>query len=93
MKELNDNLKDALKFASSIVPDETDWLVVKKLVLRYISPKNRKNFTTRDQKTKKHHPFNEFELLVCEEWLNLTGKRLIIPIEKRIEQIDEGYIY
>lgn len=41
--------------------DGDNWLVFKKYVLRYSKPETRKNFSTRDSKTKKHH-LNKFEI-------------------------------
>ena len=38
-----------------------DWLVIKKYILRYSRPETRKNFSTRNSKTKKH-TLNNFEI-------------------------------
>jgi hypothetical protein len=37
-----------------------NWLIVKKFLLKFLHPDVRKNFTTRNQKTKKH-TLNNFE--------------------------------
>ena len=90
--ELGANIKIALDTLFQIMPEEDEWLVIKKQTLLMIHPAERKQFSTRDQKTKKHFPFNEFEQAVRDYWLSLTGIKLQIPAEKRLVEDDPGYI-
>jgi len=68
--------------------DETDWLIVKKQMLLMMSPKDRKNFSTRDAVTKCHHPFNDFERAFRDHWKAITGNTLVMPEEKRMDGVD-----
>lgn len=82
-----------VSFLSENLKDETDWLTVKKQVLLLLSPRDRKNFTTRDQLTKRHLPYNDFEKAIREHWFQLTGNMLEMPLDKRLEDVDPaGYL-
>lgn len=53
-----------------------DWILVKKYILRYSRPETRKNFSTRNNKTKKHK-LNKFEIKLinyCKSEYNLILK-------------------
>ena len=77
-------IQDAVRLAVRICPDTTDWLVAKKQIMRGMSPSDRKNFTTRDPYSKKHHPHNAFELEIIELWRSLTGNTLAIDPAKSL---------
>ena len=55
--------------------DGEDWLIIKKYLLRYLNPEIRKNFSTRDHKTKKHI-INKYE----EDIINLYYKKYNIKL-------------
>ena len=89
---LPESVQEAVCFLAKALPEEDDWLTIKKQVLLSISPNERKAFSTRDQKTKKHHPFNDFERSVRQLWFDQTGIWLQIPPDKRLDEADtEGY--
>jgi len=50
-----------------------------------LPPVDRKQFTTRDPKTKNHYPFNDFEKKVRSYWRDKTGKLLMMPANKMME--------
>ena len=58
---LSEVVQEHVRFATMAMPDESDWLVVKRHLLTTLSPKDRSNFTRRDDKTKKHGLHNSFE--------------------------------
>ena len=68
----------ALEEVMTYVGDTTDWLVVKKQVLKMLPPAARTNFSTRHPKTKKQVP-NAMEHAIVEWWHTKTGVRLVIP--------------
>lgn len=93
MVEIPSHIKEHIKFLAGLLTEETDWLTVKKQLLLVLSPRDRKSFSTRDQKTKRHFPFNAFENAVRDNWQQLTGNRLEMPPEKRLEDVDPaGYL-
>lgn len=59
-----------------------DWLVVKKYMLRYCHPSIRKNFSTRDIKTKKH-TINEYEEVLIDKYYHKYNIRLILDEDKK----------
>ncbi len=79
-----------IEFLTANMAEETDWLTVKKQLLRVLKPRDRKNFTTRDQLTKRHMPFNPFERAIREHWQQLTGNILEMPLDKRLDDVDPG---
>ena len=58
--------------------EEEDWMPVKKYLLLSIPSKMRKNFSTRDPKTKKQS-LNDFEQGVIDIYEGMTGIRLRLP--------------
>lgn len=64
---------EVMKFAG----DTTDWVAVKREVLKILFPFFRRYFSTRDPKTKKHS-LNEFEHKVIDYWKQSTGHSLVI---------------
>jgi len=78
----NDIHEDQFQEITSLVKELTefysgdDWLLIKKYILRYSRPETRKNFSTRNSKTKKH-TLNKFEIKLinyCESEYNLLLK-------------------
>lgn len=90
-KPLSHRMLEAILFVSNIMPESTDWLHVKKMIMLEIPPKERQLFSTRDALTKKHYPFNEFELNVRVEWKRLTGNLLLMPENKMFTDAEDGY--
>jgi len=58
-----------------------DWLDIKKELLKHLSADDRKVFSTRDPKTKKH-VLNKFEKEIIESWWGLTGIVLKLDPDK-----------
>ena len=54
-----------------------DWLVVKKYILKSISPEKRKSFSRRDYLTKKH-TINKFENKIISKYKELFNVELIL---------------
>lgn len=63
----------------------SDWLVVKKYILKFSSPRNRKFFSTRDHKSKKQ-TLNNFEISLIDFYENKFGTRLYIDEEKKLRE-------
>ena len=76
MKNL-DTIKESFEFVSSYVGDCDDWVTVKKQVLLNIPSNLRKNFSTRDPKTKEQW-LNEFEKEMIIYYKQLTGIQLVL---------------
>ena len=60
----------------------SDWLVVKKYVLKYLNPKFRKFFSKRDDRTKKH-TINNFESNLIDFYENKFNIRLVLDEDKQ----------
>tara|TARA_Y100000310_G_C20010655_1_gene502790 strand:- start:150 stop:401 length:252 start_codon:yes stop_codon:yes gene_type:complete len=63
--------------------DGHDWLIVKKYVLRHIHPQIRKNFSTRDSKTKKHI-INSFEEKIISIYYEKFNVKLVLDDSKKL---------
>lgn len=72
-----DRLNEGLNFVATYASHVEDWQTVKKELLKFFTPEERKNFSTRDPYTKAQR-FNEFEERIIEKWFKLTGVTLII---------------
>jgi len=59
----------------------SDWLVVKKYILKYLTPAYKKNFSTRDYISKKH-TLNSFELDLIDKYYKSYGIRLELDESK-----------
>jgi len=77
-----------LAILAQMLPEETDWLRVKKLLMLELAPADRQLFSTRDGATKRHPPFNEFEAAIRAAWHAITGRVLIMPADKMMEDVD-----
>lgn len=67
----------ALEEALTYLSKETEWITVKKQLLKMLPPHERTNFSTRDIKTKKQTP-NEMEIAIVQWWFTKTGVRLVM---------------
>lgn len=78
---------------AEVLSDETDWLKVKRVLLNELAPADRQLFTNRDQRTKLHFPFNEFEKNIRRLWAEKTGNILQMPDDKKMDTADpDGYL-
>lgn len=75
-------LDEAIDFVSGYVGNVTDWVTIKKELLKTLSPADRIYFSTRDPITKKQR-VNDFEKVVAERWHQKTGNK---PIFKNYEE-------
>lgn len=82
-------VRQALEMLAGMIPNETNWLTFKRHFLVEIPPIERQLFSFRDEKTKKHPPFNPYERRVRDEWLRLTGNKLLMPPEKMLGSPEE----
>jgi len=79
---------DKLGFVSEYVGDCDDWVTVKKQVLLNLPPPVRKNFSTRDSKTKEQW-LNDFEKDLIIYYKELTGVDLVLrSLDERREMFD-----
>ena len=70
-----DEYRGYMKVAFLILHDNYDWMDFKKIMLRSLPPKMRKNFSTRDPKTKRQ-ALNSFEKEMINTYFIETGVRL-----------------
>jgi len=73
---VSSNLDEALKFVASYAGSAKEWKVIKKELLKFLPPEERKKFSTRDAVTKAAN-FNEFESEVAKKWADITGNDVI----------------
>lgn len=69
-------IDEAIEMVSSYVGQTTDWMVIKKELLKTLTPADRMYFSTRDPVTKAQQ-MNTFEKIIAEKWHQKTG---IYPI-------------
>jgi hypothetical protein len=69
-------IDEAIDIVSSYVGETKDWMVIKKELLKTLTPADRMYFSTRDPVTKKQK-MNAFEQIIAEKWYQKTG---IYPI-------------
>tara|TARA_B100000925_G_C21675906_1_gene331931 strand:+ start:65 stop:319 length:255 start_codon:yes stop_codon:yes gene_type:complete len=83
--EDNIALEKAIELADEIgdVYQGSDWLVVKKYILKYLNPTYRRRFSTRDEKTKKH-TINDFENSLIDYYQQQFNVRLKLDEEKKL---------
>jgi len=70
-------LNEAIDVVSSYAGGITDWVVIKKELLKTLTPADRMYFSTRDPVTKIQR-LNDFERIVIDLWQQKTGIRLIL---------------
>ena len=79
---------DKLGFVSEYVGDCDDWVTVKKQVLLNLPPAARKNFSTRNSKTKEQW-LNDFEKDLIIYYKEMTGIDLVLrTLDERRELFD-----
>jgi hypothetical protein len=61
----------------------SDWLLIKKYLLRYLNPVIRKNFSTRDNKTKKHI-INLYEENIIKLYYEKFNIKLVLDDSKKL---------
>ncbi len=72
-----EKIRESFRFVSSYTGDCDDWVTIKKQVLLNISPELRRNFSTRDPKTKEQW-LNDFEKEMITYYKQLTGIQLVL---------------
>tara|TARA_A100001515_G_C4534696_1_gene198105 strand:- start:83 stop:355 length:273 start_codon:yes stop_codon:yes gene_type:complete len=88
MKDEKDLIFEEIKFVSTFAKDCDDWVTIKKEVMKNISPRLRKNFSTRDPITKNQH-LNEFEKQLINYYRDITGITLVLrTLSERKEMFD-----
>jgi len=81
-KNIRDKLEELITEIGEVYKG-SDWLVVKKYILKFSSPKHRKFFSTRDHKSKKQS-LNDFEISLIDFYESKFGIRLCINEEKKL---------
>lgn len=76
-EEIKKALTGVLKYAY----EESDWVVIKKEILRALPSQIRTFFSTRDPKTK-DQSMNEFEIEMAKLWSQLTQRPVVFKNEK-----------
>ena len=79
---------EQVRFVSSYAGDCDDWVTIKKQVMLNLPSALRKNFSTRDSKTKEQW-LNDFEKELITYYKEITGVTLILrTLEERRELFD-----
>jgi hypothetical protein len=83
MSDIPKVILEQVSFVSSYAEKCDDWVTIKKEIMRGIPSHLRKNFSTRDPKSKEQW-LNEFEKKLIEYYKDLTGVDLILrSLEER----------
>lgn len=75
---MDERITTALKFVFEYASHVDDFLVIKKELLRALPPELRKQFSSKDPKTRRQRT-NEFEEQLAQEWAKLTGRPAKMP--------------
>jgi len=75
--EDKERIFEEVRFVSTYTSNCDDWVTVKKEVMKGLPPKLRKNFSTRDPKTKEQN-LNKFEKNIINYYKEITGTGLIL---------------
>jgi GGDEF domain-containing protein len=70
-------VEEALEFVHSYAPEIKEWKTLKKELLKVLPSDCRKQFSTRDSKTKVLN-FNSFEENIATGWKKLSGSDLYL---------------
>ena len=81
-KDVEDKVQELAKEIGDVYQG-SDWLVVKKYILKYLNPTYRRRFSTRDEKTKKH-TINDFENSLIDYYQQQFNVRLKLDEEKKL---------
>lgn len=73
-------ISQALKDVHNIIGNESDWIIIKKQMLRTLPPQVRKFFSTRDPVTKQQS-MNEFDVQIAKLWSSMTKKPVVFKDE------------
>ncbi len=88
---MNSDIKkiyEQVDFVASYAADCDDWVTIKKQVMIGLPPVLRKNFSTRDPKTKEQS-LNNFEKEIISYYKDKTGTSLVLrTLEERRELFD-----
>jgi hypothetical protein len=88
MSEDIKRIYEQVDFVASYALDCDDWVTIKKQVMLNLPPNLRKNFSTRDPKTKEQN-LNSFEKEIINYYKETTGVSLILrTLEQRREMFD-----
>ena len=83
-----ERIVEQIDFVASYATDCDDWVTIKKQIMRGIPSQLRKNFSTRDPKTKEQW-LNDFEKELITYYKEMTGVKLILrTLEERRELFD-----
>jgi|APGre2960657373_1045057.scaffolds.fasta_scaffold235441_2 hypothetical protein len=74
---MDPKVEEVVNFVHSYAPNITEWMVLKKELLKSLPSSHRKLFSTRDSSTKKMN-FNDFEKTVVEHWHKIAGVELYL---------------
>tara|TARA_B100000242_G_scaffold291674_1_gene265412 strand:- start:1080 stop:1352 length:273 start_codon:yes stop_codon:yes gene_type:complete len=66
-----------------------NWLKIKKFLVTYLHPQVRKNFSTRNSKTKKH-TLNEFEKSLIKKCQNIYKRKIILYEKDKHNEVIEN---
>lgn len=75
VEDFDPKLKEAIDFVIDYAGDASDWVSVKKEILKTLPWQLRTNFSTRDRKTYVQS-MNDFEKMVAAYWKEKTGVEL-----------------
>ncbi|NBQ47294.1 MAG: hypothetical protein EBU33_02420 [Sphingobacteriia bacterium] len=74
---MDPKMEEALRYVLAYASDISEWMVLKKELLKYLPASARKVFSTRHPVTKEQS-LNDFERKVIEYWKGLTGVELYL---------------
>ncbi|HAI41779.1 MAG TPA: hypothetical protein DCM40_28525 [Maribacter sp.] len=86
--EDKDRIFEEVRFVSSYTGSCDDWVTVKKEVMKGLPPRLRKNFSTRDPKTKEQS-LNNFEKSIINYYKQISGIDLILRTLQERRDLNE----
>jgi hypothetical protein len=90
---LSPEVEKVIRFIATALPNETNWLSVKKQLMLDLCPGDRQLFSTRHDIKHLHYPFNTFEQRIRSLWKEITGNVLLMPDRFKMKDADpEGYL-
>lgn len=72
-----ERVKEGVSFVMQYAPNLSEWVLLKKELLKFFNNQERRYFSTRDPVTKKQG-LNQLEKLIIELWESMTGTKLNI---------------
>jgi hypothetical protein len=79
---MNDNIIEAMKTVFRYASHIDEWIIVKKEMLKFLHPDDRKLFSTRDNVSRKQRT-NEMEFGLIALWSEMTGRPVIINEDEK----------